>query len=202
MEQAQKYVSRAQPTDSSMHTYRTMIKAASGGCPPPAGLPRVSGLSGQASTPGYVEQYNNPRSEPAGTVVTPDGTYVTRFQTIAAEGHLRLGSQGTGSLKYSSDSVALRNAGRAECSGPLPNGTPLALPTPGCGNAGVYLEPGRYDPNHPDDRLLVPAPCGIPQVVPHYVPPKCTFDGTPLYIDGAWTNQPDNKVVYPQPPSG
>ncbi len=200
MEKAQKYVARAQPTDSSMHTYRTMIQAASGGCPAPT--PRTSGVSGQAATPGFVEQYSSRTAEPAGTVVTPDGTYVTRYQTLAAEGHLRLGSQGSGSLKYSGDSVAYRNAGRAECTGPAPNGTPLALPTPGCDDNGVYAEPGRYDPAHPDSRLLVPAPCGIPQVAPHYVTPPCTNDGTPIYLNGAWSNIPNRDVVYPLPPSG
>jgi hypothetical protein len=200
MEKAQKYVARAQPTDSSMHTYRTMIQAASGGCPAPT--PRTSGVSGQAATPGFVEQYSSRTAEPAGTVVTPDGTYVTRYQTLAAEGHLRLGSQGSGSLKYSGDSVAYRNAGRAECTGPAPNGTPLALPTPGCDDNGVYAEPGRYDPAHPDSRLLVPAPCGIPQVAPHYVTPPCTNDGTSIYLNGAWSNIPNRDVVYPLPPSG
>lgn len=200
MEKAQKFVARAQPQDSSMHTYRTMIKAASGGCPAPT--PRTSGVSGQAATPGFVEQYSSRTAEPAGTVVTPNGTYVTRVQTVAAEGHLRLGSQGSGSLKYSSDSVAYRNAGRAECTGPAPNGAPLALPTPGCDGNGVYAEPGRYDPAHPDSRLLlVSAPCGIPQVAPHYVTPPCTNDGTPIYINGSWSNLPNGNVTYPLPPS-
>jgi hypothetical protein len=203
MENAQKFVARAQPVDSSLNTYRKMITAASGGIVggQPASQPRTSGISGQAASPGYVEQYSNPRAEPVAATLLADGTRVIQTRALVQEDHLRLGSQGSGSFKYSCDSVAYRNAGRAECTGPVANGEPLALPTPGCDSSGVYYEPGSYDLSHPDERLLVPAPCAPTHDERRVVPAPCANDGTPVYLNGAWTNVPSNKVVYPALPS-
>lgn len=203
MENAQKFVARAQPADSSLHTYRKMITAASGGIVggQPAIQPRTSGISGQAGTPGYVEQYSSPTAEPVAATLLADGSRPVQYRTLAQESHLRLGSQGSGSFKYSCDSVALRNAGRAECTGPVPNGAPLALPTPGCDSSGVYYEPGSYDLGHPDDRLLVPAPCAPNHDQRRVVPAPCANDGTPIYLNGSWSNIPSHKAIYPQLPS-
>jgi len=203
MENAQKFVARAQPVDSSLNTYRKMITAASGGIVggQPASQPRTSGVSGQAATPGYVEQYSSSTVEPVAATLLADGSRPVQYRTLAQESHLRLGSQGSGSFKYSCDSVALRNAGRAECTGPAPNAQPLALPTPGCDSSGVYYEPGSYDLAHPDDRLLVPAPCAPTHDQRHVVQAPCANDGTPVYINGSWSNIPSNKAIYPLPPS-
>lgn len=203
MENAQKFVARAAPVDSSLNTYRKMITAASGGIVggQPAAQPRTSGISGQAASPGYVEQYSNPLAEPVAATLLADGSRAVQTRALVQESHLRLGSQGSGSFKYSSDSVAYRNAGRAECTGPVPNGAPLALPTPGCDSSGVYYEPGSYDLGHPDARLLVPAPCAPTNDQRHVVPAPCANDGTPVYLNGVWTNIPSNKVVYPALPS-
>jgi hypothetical protein len=203
MENAQKFVARAQTVDSSLHTYRKMVTAASGGIVggQPAVQPRTAGIAGQAAAPGYVEQYSNPVAEPVAATLLADGTRVVQTRALVQESHLRLGSQGSGSFKYSCDSVALRNAGRAECTGPAPNAEPLALPTPGCDSSGVYYEPGSYDLNHPDSRLLVPAPCAPTHDQRRVVPAPCANDGTPIYINGGWSNVPSNKAVYPALPS-
>ena len=203
MENAQKFVARAQPVDSSFNTYRKMITAASGGIVggQPAMEARQSGVSGQAATPGYVEQYSSSTAEPVAATLLADGSRAVQYRTLAQEGHLRLGSQGSGGFKYSCDSVALRNAGRAECTGPAPNGEPLALPTPGCDSSGVYYEPGSYDLGHPDSRLLVPAPCIPDHDQRRVVPVQCANDGTPIYINGSWSNIPSNRAVYPLLPS-
>ena len=203
MENAQKYVSRSQAVDSSLHTYRKMITAASGGIVggAPAIQPRTSGVSGQAAAPGYVEQYSSSTAEPVAATLLADGSRVVQYRTLAQESHLRLGSQGSGAFKYSCDSIALRNAGRAQCTGPAPNGEPLALPTPGCDSSGVYYEPGSYDLGHPDSRLLVPAPCAPTHDQRHVVQAPCANDGTPVYLNGAWSNIPGNHAVYPLLPS-
>jgi hypothetical protein len=195
MEQAQKYVSRNKPVDSSLQTYRTMITAASGGCTTP-----------NASTVGFVEQYASPTAEPVG-VTMRDGVVLARqLRTKTQEDHLRLGSQGSGSFKVSCDSVALRNAGRAECTGPSRTAEPLGITymTPGCEpNSSVYYEPGSYDLAHPDSRLLVPAPCGpIGADLHRTIQAPCAPVDTPLYVNGTWTHQTTTTTVYPPPPSG
>ena len=194
MEAAQQYKSRAQPAvDASLQTYRTMIKAAAGGCLP------------QPATPtGFVEQCPSCDNRVVG-VTQIDGTTVRQTRTLVQEGHLRLGSQGSASQFVSADAVAYRRAGRAECAGPAPSAVGITVPTPGCGDCAtaVYGEPGRYDPLHPDDRLLVPAPCGIPAEERRVVPAPCAYDSTPYYdpVAATWTHQDRGSVVYPALPS-
>ncbi len=194
MEAAQQYKSRAQPAvDASLQTYRTMIKAAAGGCLP------------QPATPtGFVEQCPNCDNRVVGTVQVGD-TFVRQTRTLAQEGHLRLGSQGSASQIVSADAIAYRRAGRAECAGPAPSAVGITVPTPGCGDCetAVYGEPGRYDPLRPDDRLLVPAPCGIPAEERRVVPAPCAHDSTPYYdpVAAQWTHQDRGTLVYPVPPS-
>ncbi len=194
MEKAQQYVSRNKPVDSSLQTYRTMIAAASGGCTTP-----------NNSTVGFVEQCASPTAVPVG-VTMRDGVVLAReYRTKTQEDHLRLGSQGSGSFKVSCDSVALRNAGRAECSGPSRTAAPIGISymTPGCEpNSSVYYEPGSYDLAHPDPNLLVPAPCGITGAdLQRTIQAPCAPVDTPLYINGAWTHQTKTEAVYPLPPS-
>jgi hypothetical protein len=195
MEKAQQYVNRNKPVDSSLQTYRTMLVAASGGCTTP-----------NNSTVGFVEQCASPTAVPVG-VTMRDGVVLAReYRTKAEEDHLRLGSQGSGSFKNSCDSVALRNAGRAECSGPSRSSTVLGISymTPGCEpNSSVYYEPGSYDLAHPDSRLLVPAPCGpVGADLQRTIRAPCAPVDTPLYVNGAWTHQTKTEFVYPPPPSG
>ncbi len=195
MEKAQQYVSRNKPVDSSLQTYRTMLVAASGGCTTP-----------NTATGGYVEQYASPTATPVG-VTMRDGVVLAReIRTKTEEDHLRLGSQGSGSFVRSCDSVALRNAGRAECSGPSRTSTVRGITymTPGCEpNSSVYYEPGSYDLAHPDSRLLVPAPCGIVGAdLRRTTKAPCAPVDTPLYVNGAWTHQTTTEAVYPLPPSG
>jgi hypothetical protein len=195
MEKAQLYVSRNKPVDSSLQTYRTMLTAASGGCTTP-----------NNSTVGFVEQCPSPTAVPVG-VTMRDGVVLAReYRTKTQEDHLRLGSQGSGSAVTSCDSVALRNAGRAECSGPSRTSTVrgISYTTPGCGTAtsAVYYEPGSYDLAHPDPNLLVPAPCGIKGAeLQRTIKAPCAPVDTPLYINGAWTHQTKTEAVYPLPPS-
>lgn len=195
MEKAQQYVNRNKPVDSSLQTYRTMITAASGGCTTP-----------NASTTGFVEQYASPTAEPVG-VTMRDGVVLARqLRTKTQEDHLRLGSQGSGSVTRSCDSVAFRNAGRAECSGPSRTSTVRGITymTPGCEPiSSVYYEPGSYDLAHPDPNLLVPAPAGIIGADLHRtIQAPCAPVDTPLYVNGAWTHQTTTETVYPPPPSG
>lgn len=195
MEKAQQYVNRNKPVDSSLQTYRTMITAASGGCASPIN-----------PTIGYVEQYASPTATPVGVTMRDGEVLARQIRTKTQEDHLRLGSRGSGSYTVSCDSVALRNAGRAECSQPSSATAPLGITytTPGCEtNSSVYYEPGSYDLAHPDPNLLVPAPAGIIGADLHRaVQAPCAPVDTPLYINGAWTHQTTTISVYPPPPSG
>jgi hypothetical protein len=194
MEAAQQYKSRAQPAvDASLQTYRTMIKAAAGGC------------AAQPAQPlGLVEQCPNCDNRVVGTVQVGD-TFVRQTRTLAQEGHLRLGSQGSASQIVSADAIAYRRAGRAECAGPTPSAVGITVPMPGCGDCSgaIYGEPGRYDPLHPDPRLIVPAPCGIPAEERRVVQAPCANDSTPYYdtVAGTWTHQDGGHLVYPLLPS-
>jgi hypothetical protein len=163
MEQAPKIIPRSKPVDASFLTYQRMITAnATCRCDTPQPpIPLETGVKYEGCTiPGS-----------------------NKCVFLQKEGHLRMGSSGSGSKVYSGD-VALKNAGNAQYSTPGVQNGQLYITISGCcdADAGYYGEPGRYDPLRPDDRLLLKkAPCGNCIDNKRYVGPECCSD--PGHVD-------------------
>lgn len=145
---AEVYRSRANPSDSSLHTYNLRVKAA-------AQQYSAATLSQTQGNPNFIP------SNATSCCLTPAG-----FTSAASPGvnsypssRLQGGSAGGRTMTY--DGITSRAAGLAVCCGPTP---PPAEP------AGIYYSTCCYDERLPSSTYTPPCKPGYNQT-PHFVQP-------------------------------